>query len=87
MSFDADAWLVVARGGWWTAQEVAAQMPADLDLDPKVVHTRLWTMARRSRTLARRDGAVCAEYAVTPDCRPPCSLTVRQIMEAVGGGA
>jgi hypothetical protein len=88
MTFECAAWLVIARGGWWTNEEVRVELADRFDMATPVVACRLWIMANRRHFLKRRAGVAgakgSASYAVTPGCRLPMGLTVGEIVQAVG---
>lgn len=80
-------WVLVAQGGWWKPDEVFEQMDPDSDMTRREVVGRLWMMANRDNSLARRDGPDGPEYAITPECKPPRGVTVADVMKAVGATA
>lgn len=82
-----DAWLVVARGGWWTAREVWQELEGDSTVQD--AHQTLYHLtkngyvrARKSQTL-KYQGQPLAEYALTPECRIPHGIEVREFQEAL----
>lgn len=79
--FMRDAWLVVARGGWWPMREILAEMPDGVEIDDP--QNRLWIMVNRYRYLVKRGTQRKAEYAVTADCNVPQGLNVRQLNQAL----
>lgn len=81
--FFREAWLIVARGGWWSAKEIIEAMPLAVDI--KAAHNALWAMSVRYSFLKAKGAQRTRRYAVTSDCTIPKGLTVGQAMEAVRG--
>lgn len=80
--FYRQAWLIVARGGWWTAKEIIAEI--DLQTSADYAVSMLCNMATKDGLLEKRGTRLKAEYAVTRNCSIPRGLTVGDVSRAVG---
>lgn len=91
----ADAWLVIATGGWWKTTEVAQA----LGLDRSELHNRLRYMTEQQYLVRRvipdgqrelgpagKGARQRMEYAVRPDCKVPMGLTAQQVSDALVKG-
>jgi hypothetical protein len=81
LGFYREAWLVVARGGWWGIREILEQLPDGVEVDDAA--SRLWIMARRHGYLQRRGRGKAAQYAVTNNCETPHGIPVQRLCEAL----
>jgi hypothetical protein len=84
VSLIAAIWKVCARGGWWTTAEIREELPLHMqtvDISP-YVHSA----ARRHNTLEVRTRKGRLEYAVTMHTRPPITLSLREVLEALNIG-
>ena len=81
VGFYREAWLVVAKGGWWKLREILAEMPSGFEVDQP--HSHLWIMANRYGYMVRRGRHKEAEYAVTPECVVPRGIPVGRLSAAL----
>jgi len=87
-------WLVIARTGWCTLEEVRAESDV---VDRISITRRVHDLKARCYVAARpipkerrakntgRGSAQRTEYAVTPDCLVPCGLTAGEVANALLG--
>lgn len=81
--FYREAWLIVARGGWWKPAEIVQELP--LSIDGTKVHTVLWHMTVRHRLLAARGRGRQRQYAVTQDCGIPSDVSAGEVALVLTG--
>lgn len=82
-----DIWLVVARGGWWTGREIWQELGCDCTTQD--AHQTLYRLAKNGYVRSRKSatlmyqGQALAEYALTPECRIPHGIEVREFQAAL----
>lgn len=89
-------WLVVATGGWWTMDDVRAEVGDDVPADAVSISRRLNDLVIAGYLVKRaipyerraprqgRGSMPSVEYAVTPECRVPYGLFAGEIASAFG---
>jgi hypothetical protein len=85
VGFFREAWLIVARGGWWKVPDIVELLP--LEIDGWNAHELLWAMAYRHEMLVTRGRRQAREYAVTPRCRIPKGVLAGEVLQALTGAA
>lgn len=85
-------WLRLATGGWWTIDEILAEvdLPDEISIS-SVVDNMVRACYLVPRRIPRKRGqkpdphARRSQYSVSPDCVPPPGITVQELSTALLG--